>query len=174
VPRSRPAPAIPFDPSIDDWPDASAAATQCFLNLGYLFVRVEMHVQALMRGHNIPSTTAFNILTILDGAGEALPPSVVAERMVITRGTVTSVVDSLVRHGLVARELDKADGRVRRVSLTDEVRRRARAARGDLHRFEHRLLGVLGAAELQRLLGTVARLQESVAELAGQQGSTSA
>src|SRR5690242_7430548 len=135
MPADQPTPLIPFDPSIDSWPGASSLATACFINMGFLFSRVQALVEALVRRHVLPSSTAFNILTILDGAGRPRPPPTVAQRILMPRGTVTSVVDSLVKHGLVERQPDPADGRRVFLALSDEGRRRATSARRELHQF---------------------------------------
>ena len=90
MPQVRAEPRFPLDPSLEqEWPEASALATACFLNMGYLASRVQAYVEALVRRHGLPSMSAFNVLTILHGAGEPLLPSTIAERMVVTRGTMT-------------------------------------------------------------------------------------
>ncbi len=58
------------------------------------------------------------------GAAERLTQREVAERCYVTPATVTGVVDTLERDGLVVRERDTADRRVVRVRLTDEGRAR--------------------------------------------------
>src|SRR5689334_16622021 len=64
------------------WPGASALATECVLNLGVLSEQMAAFGEALARQHRIPSRAAFNVLAILEGAGESLPPSTIAERMI--------------------------------------------------------------------------------------------
>ena len=51
---------------------------------------------------------------------EAVAPSVLAERMDMTRGAISKVVDRLSAKNLVRRESDKQDGRSQRVLLTPE------------------------------------------------------
>jgi DNA-binding MarR family transcriptional regulator len=141
------------------WPGASRLATECVLNLGYLCDRFSAYVESLARRCGIPSAAAFNVLTILDGAGEPLPPSTIAARMVLTRGTVTGILDSLERRGLLRRMRHGADGRMRLVAITPEGISRARQVRVELHQAEKRLLGGLTPAQQRQLLRLVAVLQ---------------
>jgi DNA-binding MarR family transcriptional regulator len=106
--------------------------------------------------------TAFNVLTILNGAGEPLLPSLIAERLIITRGTVTGVIDSLERHGLVRRTTHARDGRMRLIAITAEGSERALRVRGELHREEKRLLSCLTEPQQRQLLSMVARLQANL------------
>jgi DNA-binding MarR family transcriptional regulator len=71
-------------------------------------------------GHHGLSAAARQVLAVLDGAGGALPAGVVAERLVVTTGTITSVVDTLERRGLVERRADPADRRRVLVAITPD------------------------------------------------------
>src|SRR5690242_21403426 len=80
-----------------------ALATECFINYGLLAGGVLSALDALIKAAGAPSMAAFNVLAVLDGAGEPLNPSTIAERLLVARATTTGVVDSLERHGLVRR-----------------------------------------------------------------------
>jgi DNA-binding MarR family transcriptional regulator len=58
------------------------------------------------------------------GKADGLTQREVAERCYVTQATVTGVVDTLERDGLVLRERSTEDRRVVRVRLTDEGRER--------------------------------------------------
>ena len=47
-----------------------------------------------------------------------LAPSVLAERLAMTRGAITKLADRLIRRKLVQRRADPADGRAQRLTLT--------------------------------------------------------
>ncbi len=95
---------------------------------------------------------------------DGLPLRDVAERCYVSAATVTGVVDTLERDGLVARERDTADRRVVRVRLTPEGGRRLAAAKGSVAAAMAPIFGDLPAREeavVRRfLLRTIARLNE--------------
>jgi MarR family transcriptional regulator, organic hydroperoxide resistance regulator len=62
--------------------------------------------------------------------------------------TLTSVLDRLVRKGHVTRELDPADRRSFRVSLTDDGRGAAAASRAALGDLERSALATITAADI--------------------------
>jgi len=46
------------------------------------------------------SPSARQVLAVVEGAGEPLEPSVIAERVLITTGSMTSLLDNLEKRGL--------------------------------------------------------------------------
>ena len=74
---------------------------------------------AVERPHGL-SNAAAQTLAIIEGAGEPLAPSVIAERLMITTGSMTSLLDTLERRGLVRRQAHPSDRRRLLVQLTDE------------------------------------------------------
>jgi DNA-binding MarR family transcriptional regulator len=66
------------------------------------------------------SNAAAQTLAIIEGAGEPLAPSIIAERLMITTGSMTSLLDTLERRGLVRRQAHPSDRRRLLVHLTDE------------------------------------------------------
>src|SRR4030095_11640028 len=62
------------------------------------------------------------ILAIVEGAGEPLPPHVVAGRLLVTSGTMTSLLDTLERRGLGGRVPHPSDRRKLLIDITDEAR----------------------------------------------------
>jgi DNA-binding MarR family transcriptional regulator len=74
---------------------------------------------AVERRHKL-SNAAAQTLAIIEGAGEPLAPSMIAERLMITTGSMTSLLDTLERRGLVRRQAHPSDRRRLLVELTDE------------------------------------------------------
>jgi DNA-binding MarR family transcriptional regulator len=99
-----------------------------------------------------PSYTSFNALTVLAGAGEPIPPSVVAQRMVVTRPTVTGILKTLERLGLVIRTAHGSDGRMRLISLTDAGQDLVQHVLPEVHRFEAELFSTLDHRQQGALL----------------------
>jgi DNA-binding MarR family transcriptional regulator len=154
---------VAFD---DEFPTASRRATETFLNLGLLVGAVRGAVEALVLAEGVPSMAGFNVLSVLDGDPSPLRPSVIAARMMVTRATITGVLDSLQARGFVERQPSAGDGRTVEVRLTAAGRRAARRLVPRLHEFERDLMSVLSDGELDRLLALVATLQRRIGELA--------
>lgn len=95
---------------------------------------------------------------------EALTQREVADRCYVTPATVTGVVDTLEREGLVTRERGTDDRRVVRVRLTDEGRARLARTKREAARQMSAVFGDLSArdeAVVRRFLArTIERLQE--------------
>ena len=163
----QPQPAVRVPPAFDDeFPNASRRATETFLNLGVLVGAVRGAVEQMVVDAGASSMAGFNVLSVLDGDPEPLRPSTIADRMMVTRATITGVLDTLEGRGLVERRAAAGDGRTREVELTAAGRRVARRLVPRLHAFEADLMSALSDAELDRLLAAVARLQHRMAELA--------
>lgn len=161
-----PEPAIRVPANFEsEFPDGSALATECFLNLGVLVGGVRSAFERLLAAEALPSMAAFNVLTVVDGAGGSLQPSVIADRMMVSRATITGVLDSLETRCLVTRAADASDGRARTVTVTRAGRALVRRLVPRAHRFERELMTVLPAEDLRSLLSLVAELQQRLAEL---------
>jgi DNA-binding MarR family transcriptional regulator len=76
-------------------------------------------VDKALRHHHL-SRAGREALAILDGAGQPLSPTTIAERLIVTTASVTSLLDTLERRGLVERRPDPADRRRLLVAITDD------------------------------------------------------
>ena len=129
------------------------------LNLGVLAEQMAAFGEGLTRRHGVPSRAAFNVLAILAGAGGPLPPSTIAERMVVSRPALTGVLATLERRGMVHRLPHPTDGRMALVEPTPRGLSAVTALRPALHRAERAWLDCLSEDERSQLLGMLARLQ---------------
>ena len=105
----------------DEYPGANALATECFANLyqaGDLLM--ELHNRQSREEYQL-SPSARQILAVVEGAGEPLEPSVIAERVLVTTGTMTSVLDTLEKRGLVQRMPHPDDRRKLLVDITPDA-----------------------------------------------------
>jgi DNA-binding MarR family transcriptional regulator len=99
---------------------ADHRATAVVINL----VRAESLVEAeLARSFRRVGLTpaTFNVLMILRGAGEPLCPYQIGERLLVTRGTVTGLLDSLEKRGLVRRVPHPDDRRMLLIEITPKA-----------------------------------------------------
>jgi DNA-binding MarR family transcriptional regulator len=161
-----PEPAVRVPEGFDvEFPTGSRRSTETFLNLGLLVGGVRSAVEAMVTEAGVPSLAAFNVLSVLGGSPGSLRPSVIAERMMVTRPTITGVLDSLEARGLLERRPAAVDGRSREVSLTEAGRAAADRLVPLLHEFEHALMSALTDRQLDELLASVAVLQQRIQEL---------
>jgi DNA-binding MarR family transcriptional regulator len=142
-----------------EWRGSSALATACVLNLANVALRMMAFGMGPVRARGIPSVAAFNVLTILDGEGGPLLPSTIAERMILTRGTVTGILDTLERRNLVRRARHDLDGRMRLVTITSSGSAAVAAILPQLHEAERTWMDSLTRSEQRRLLGMLAVIQ---------------
>lgn len=100
----------------------------------------------------------FPILETLSLSGGSLPTSVLARRLDLDRTTLTRTLGLLEKAGLVVREADARDARVRTVRITDGGRDRLDDGRSAWRRAQARTLERIGSdvwraleADLQQL-----------------------
>ncbi|MGE3541008.1 MAG: MarR family winged helix-turn-helix transcriptional regulator [Candidatus Tectimicrobiota bacterium] len=92
----------------------------------------------------------YNILRILDGAGEPLAQRTLAQRLLVSRPNITSLIDKLEARGFVART-PCADRRVHMIALTEAGRAFVHETSMALQRLCASLMSPLSAAEQQYL-----------------------
>src|SRR5689334_21723692 len=84
------------------YPGASATATECAMNLVLTADLLVKRIAEEIRAFDLTPASGL-VLSILAEAEEPLPPNVIADRLIISRATVTGLVDSLERRGYVER-----------------------------------------------------------------------
>jgi len=121
------------------------------------------------------SATARMALAVIEGAHEPLEPSVIAERLIITSGSMTSMLDTLERRGLVRRMPHPGDRRKLLVDVTDGARAILDELLPSLHHRERKLMeAALTKDEQRRLLEIVAKVQSAAGEMADESPDRSA
>ena len=148
-----------------EYPGADALATECYVNLW----RAAELLMGLHNRHTLDkyqlSPSARGVLAVVEGAGEPLEPSVIAERLVVTTGSMTSLLDNLEKRGLVRRLPHPDDRRKLLVDITPEARAIVDELLPDLHARERDLMGAaLTATEQRTLLRYLAKLQHAAVD----------
>ena len=109
------------------------------------------------------SGTAKQALAVIEGAGEPLEPSVIAERLIITTGSMTSMLNTLERRALIRRMPHPDDRRKLLVAITDEGRAVVDELLPSLHRRERTIIrAALTRAEQRQLRTLLAKVQAAV------------
>lgn len=144
------------------YPDASASATECAMNLARTGDLIIGRVAAALQPLDI-SPAGGLALGILVDAGEPCPPNFISERLIVSRATVTGVLDTLTKRGLVRREPHPTDRRMVLVHLTKAGTRMAEKVRRTVHRGEAEWIGSLSEHERAQLTGLLGKLQNRLA-----------
>jgi MarR family transcriptional regulator, 2-MHQ and catechol-resistance regulon repressor len=111
---------ISVDPRFtDEFPGADPVATEAGANLVRTSSMLLAEIARRRREVADLSASAFEVLAVLEGAGEPLPSSVIAERLLVSTASMTSLLDTLERRGLVARRPHPQDRRKILVELTE-------------------------------------------------------
>jgi len=143
-----------------EYPGADRLATECYANTvrtGDLLIG--LHNRQAWEDYRL-SATAKMALAVIEGAGEPLEPSVIAERLLITSGSMTSMLDTLERRGMVRRMPHPEDRRKLLVEVTNEAVAILDEMLPSLHRREALIMGeALSPDEQRQLLSLLARVQ---------------
>lgn len=139
-----------------EFPGASGPACEAVVNLIRTSnVALSQAAQQVFRRFGL-SAAAAQVLAIIEGAGKPLPPSAISEELFVTSASVTSLLDTLERRGLVRRNPHPQDRRMVLVDITDDARRLLDEVLPAIHAWETAAVEALDPreqAELTRLLG---------------------
>ena len=144
-----------------DYPDASASATECAMNLARAGDLVLNRVAGALQPLDV-SPAGGLVLGILKDAGRPCPPNYISERLIVSRATVTGVLDTLVKRDLVRREQHPTDRRMVLVHLTKAGARMADRVRHTVHRGEAEWMSALNQHERAQLIELLGKLLRSL------------
>ena len=149
----------------DEYPGASALATECFANLFHAGnLLMELHDRHTREAYQL-SPSARQVLAVVEGAGEPLEPSVIAERVLITRGSMTSILDTLEKRGLITRVAHPDDRRRLLVEVTKDAQAIIDELLPSLHAREREVISsALSTSEQRELLRLIAKVQHAALE----------
>ena len=141
-------------------PDANVLATEAVMNSVRTADMLFDRIGRLLRPLGVSAAGGL-VLGLLRDSGP-LSPSEIGERLIVTRATVTGVVDSLERRGLVVRTPHPADRRSLLVELTPEGRTVVAEVRTLIHRNEKGWMSALSDDDLRAYIHLHHRIQESL------------
>src|SRR3954449_13476940 len=149
----------------DEFPGADALATECFVNLWRAAeLLVGLHNRDTLDRYKL-SASARDVLAVVEGAGQPLEPSVIAERLVVTTGSMTSLLDNLEKRALVRRLPHPDDRRKLLIDITPEARLIVDELLPALHARERDVIGAaLTVTEQRALLRYLAKPQQAAAD----------
>jgi DNA-binding MarR family transcriptional regulator len=148
-----------------EFPAASALATECFANLcrtGDLLIG--LHNRQTRDDYQL-SPSARQVLAVVEGAGEPLEPTLIAQRLLITTASMTPLLDTLEKRGLVQRLAHPDDRRKRLVDITPAARKIVNEFLPSLHAREREVVtSALTVAEQRALLRLLAKVQRAATD----------
>lgn len=140
------------------FPGARKSATEVVINLLQTESLVEAELNRRLRPHGL-STATFNILMILEGDPEPLCPFQIGERLLVTRGTVTGLLDSLEKQALIRRDPHPDDRRMLQIALTAKARNLLRRVWADHFPAESEMIAGLSEREQDQLVRLLGKLR---------------
>jgi len=146
----------------NEYPGAETLATECFANIW----RTAELLMGLHNRHTLDqyqlSPSARGVLAVVEGAGQPLEPSVIAERLVVTTGSMTSLLDNLEKRDLVRRLPHPEDRRKVLIEITPDAQVIVDELLPALHARERAVIGAaLTTSEQRTLLRYLAKLQQA-------------
>jgi len=143
------------------YPSASVRATECAMNLAFTADLLVKRIGSLLQPFDLSPASAL-VLSLVADAESPLSPNQIAERLIISRATVTGLIDSLERREYVQRRPHHADRRMLLVELTDMGRQVADAFRPIVHHQQKLWLEILTEEEQQRLIDSLHQVQAAL------------
>jgi DNA-binding MarR family transcriptional regulator len=144
-------------------PEANVLATEAVMNTIKTADLIFDRIGRLLRPLNVSAAGGL-VLGILRDQG-AMSPSELGERLIVTRATVTGLLDSLERRGFVKRSTNPADRRSLMVEITPDGLAVLQALRTLIHRHEQSWMSSFSEAELGAYIATLHRIQDGVTTL---------
>lgn len=126
---------------------------------GFLIVRVGEAIDRRFSARLRPlrlRPRQLHVLRHLDAAG-TISQTELADAISVDAANLIETIDQLEADGLIRREIDTADRRRRRISLTPAGQRKLRAGLRAADRADHDILGILEPHELDSLRETMLR-----------------
>ncbi len=149
------------DDFYDQTPDANVLATEAVMNTMRTADMLFDQIGRLLRPLHVSAAGGL-VLGILRDHG-SMTPSELGERLIVTRATVTGLVDSLERAGYVRRSANPADRRSLVVDITPGGLGVVQELRILVHRHEKVWMGIFSDEELRAYIEQLHRVQDRLA-----------
>lgn len=147
-----------------EFPGCSETANAAFLALvGTSEAFMGMTRRALH--HHGLSPAGREALAVIEGAGQPLSPTTIAERLLVTTASVTSLLDTLERRDLVVRRPDPDDRRRLLVALTDEGRALVDEFLPEMVALQTAVMAGVSEQDRRHLLRTLEAIRTGLADL---------
>ncbi len=151
--------SIQIVPNFEDrYPNSSAQATEAAMNLVLTADLLVKRISELVQPFGLSPASGL-VLSILADSESPLPPNQIADRLIISRATVTGLIDSLEQREYVRRLPHPSDRRMLLIEPTEKGRQIADAFRPIVHQHQKVWMEVLDEKEQEQLIDFLKRLQ---------------
>ena len=128
------------------YPASSARSTECAMNLVLTADLLVKRIGTLLQPFHLTPASGL-VLSILADSESPLPPNEIADRLIVSRATVTGLLDSLERQSYIRRLPHPSDRRMILVEITEKGRKTANDFRLIVHHHQKQWLEVLNETE---------------------------
>ena len=128
-------------------------------------VLIEGNIRRRLRDKFDMTLPRFDLLAQLDKASAGMKLGELSQRLMVSNGNVTGLVERLVAQGLVDRQVAANDRRSHLVKLTAEGRRTFRAMAAAHEIWIAELIGELTSGERANLMQLLAKVKKSAAKM---------
>jgi DNA-binding MarR family transcriptional regulator len=153
----------------DEYPDGDAPSTEAYASLVRAGQAVLAELDRCITDSIDVRQPIFTALAVLDGAGEALTPSEIAERVLVASATMTATLDALERRGWVRRVANPADRRSVLVEITPDGRAVADQVLPGIRAVEKSMMSRLTVTERAQLVELLDKVLQRSAEIAAEE-----
>jgi DNA-binding MarR family transcriptional regulator len=155
--------AIPRDAEtrVAERPGDHVAELRLWLRLLTCTTMIEAEVRRRLREQFDTTLPRFDVLAQLDKAPGGMTLGELSQRMMVSNGNVTGLIDRLVTEGLIARRASPRDRRVQIVSLTATGRRSFRAMARANGESISEIFADLDGKDIETLMRLLAKTKES-------------
>ena len=150
----------------DEYPDGDARSTEAYASLVRAGQAVLAELDRCISASIDVKQPIFTALAVLDGAGEALTPSEIADRVLVASATMTATLDALERRGWVRRVANPADRRSVFVEITPEGRAVADQVLPGIRAVEKSMMSTLTMKERAQLVELLDKVLHRSVEVA--------
>jgi DNA-binding MarR family transcriptional regulator len=161
--------AIPLDAEtkVAERPDDHKTELRLWLRMLTCTTLIENEVRRRLRDRYDITLPRFDLLAQLDRTPNGMTLGELSQRMMVSNGNITGLVDRLVTQGLIKRQPAPNDRRVQIVSLTAEGRRFFRAMARENADWVGEIFSGLNASDIEALMPLLAKTKASARKAAG-------
>ena len=146
----------------EKYPTLNPSASDAFLNLLRTGDAVFAAESEFLARHHI-SQGRFTVLMLLNRCStEPSTPAELADQAGVTRGTMTGLIDTLEKDGVVRRETDPRDRRTVLVRLTEQGQQSLEQMLPDYFKCVARIMQPLNPTERKQLVGLLQKIQRGL------------